>query len=171
MKMETANNGVAFHRPPNINHQDLTAFLTKLLGFFVDFFKLGQVFVSPVEVKLPGGQVREPDVVFVANENVSRINPKRITGAPDLIVEIVSLESVGRDFDTKFDEYQDAGVQEYWLIDPRLRRKQALFYRLNHDGLFKLANLDDGIYRSHVLSNFWLCTDWLWPTTRVISNL
>jgi Uma2 family endonuclease len=169
--VEWAHNEAIFHMPPNINHQDLTTFLSTLLRFYVDLFKLGRLFASPVEVKLPSGQAREPDVVFVANENLGQVTPQRIAGAPNLIVEIVSPESAGRDFDTKFDEYQDAGVQEYWLIDPRPRRKQALFYRLNPDGLFKLANLDDGIYRSSVLPKFWLRTDWLWQTPQALLAL
>ncbi len=166
--VEWADNETIFHMPPNINHQDLTTFLTKLLGVYVEFFKLGQLLVSPVEVKLPSGQAREPDVLFVSNEHLGRITAQRVDGAPDLIIEIVSPESVGRDFDTKFDEYQDAGVQEYWVIDPRPRRKQALFYQLGQDGLFKLANLDGGIYRSTILPNFWLRTEWLWQTPQAL---
>lgn len=169
--VEWVNNEAIFHMPPNINHQDLTLFLSALLRLYVDFFKLGQVFASPVEVRLPSGKSREPDVMFVSNERPSRITPQRIDGTPDLIVEVVSPESVGRDFDTKFDEYQDAGVQEYWIIDPRPRRKQALFYQLGQDGLFKLANLDGGVYRSAVLPNFWLRTDWLWQTPQTLLAL
>ena len=160
--VEWADNEAIFHMPPNINHQGITLFFSALLKLFVDHFKLGQVFASPVEVKLPSGQAREPDLLFVSNEHLDRITPQRIDGAPDLIIEIVSPESVGRDFETKFDEYQDAGVLEYWLIDPRPRRKQALFYQLSQEGLFKLANLDEGVYRSNVLPNFWLRTEWLW---------
>ena len=160
--VEWADNEAIFHMPPNINHQDLVTFLAQLLGLYVDLFKLGRLFVSPVEVRLPSGQSREPDVLFVSNEHLGRITSQRIDGAPDLIIEIVSPESAGRDFDRKFGEYQDAGVLEYWLIDPRPRRKQALFYRLGSDGLFKAANIEDGVYRSQALAGFWLKTEWLW---------
>ena len=123
--VEWADDEAIFHMPPNINHQDLTLFFSALLKLFVDHFKLGRVFASPVEVKLPGGQSREPDVLFISNEHLSRVAQQRIEGAPDLIIEVVSPESVGRDLDRKFGEYQDAGVQEYWIIDPRPRRRQA----------------------------------------------
>ena len=166
--VEWANNEVIFHARPNINHQDIVLFLAVVVGSFVDFFKLGHLLICPVEVKLPNGNSREPDVLFVSNEHLSRITPQRIDGAPDLIIEIVSPESVGRDFDAKFDEYQDAGVQEYWVIDPR--RKQVLFYQLGSDGLFKLANVDNGIYRSKIISGFWLRVDWLWQIPDALAS-
>ena len=160
--VEWVNNEAIFHMPPNLNHQDIGLFLAQLLGLFADFFKLGKVLISPAEVKLPNNTAREPDIFFVANAHLDRITAQRVEGAPDLIIENISPESAGRDRDDKFDEYQDAGVREYWLVDPWLRRQQVLFYQLGSEGLFKLTSLDHGIYRSAVLPNFWLNPDWLW---------
>ena len=162
--VEWVHNEAIFHMPPNISHQNITTFLAALLRFYVQFFKLGQIFASPIEVKLAEGISREPDVVFVLNRHLSRVTAQRIEGAPDLIVEIISPESVTRDLDQKFDEYQDAGVQEYWIVDPRPRRRQTLFYHLGADGLFKPINVENGIFRSLVVTNFWLQIDWLWQT-------
>jgi Uma2 family endonuclease len=61
----------------------------------------------------------------------------------------------------KFYEYEQAGVREYWLIDPD--RKQAEFYRRGEDGIFRLAFVGrEGVFRSDVLKGFWLKVEWLW---------
>jgi Uma2 family endonuclease len=79
-------------------------------------------------------------------------------------VEIGSPESIGRDRGDKFVEYEAAGVQEYWLIDPL--RQQAEFYQLDDKGLYRAAAIAaDGIYRSDVLTGFWLRVPWLWQSS------
>jgi Uma2 family endonuclease len=79
-----------------------------------------------------------------------------------VVIEIVSPESIGRDRGDKLVEYERAGVKEYWLLDPD--RQSAEFYELGADGLYHMARIDDGVYRSRVISGFWLRVDWLWMT-------
>jgi Uma2 family endonuclease len=79
------------------------------------------------------------------------------------LVEVISPESVARDRSDKFDEYQEAGVREYWVCDPRAPRQRADFWVLDESGLYRPAPPDeDGIYRSTVIPNFWLNVNWLW---------
>lgn len=111
----------------------------------------------------PGGPAREPDIIFVRSENRSQLTSRRFKGAPDLIVEVVSPGSVTEDRVHKFREYEQAGVHEYWIIDPRRHQQQADFYILDADGVFHSAPLDDqGIYHSMVIPHFWLDISWLW---------
>ena len=56
------------------------------------------------------------------------------SGRPDLIVEIISPESISRDQGRKLVEYESEKVFEYWLIDPI--RKEAEFYQLGEDNLY-----------------------------------
>ncbi|MFQ5615007.1 MAG: Uma2 family endonuclease [Anaerolineales bacterium] len=79
------------------------------------------------------------------------------------MIEIISRGSVTEDKVRKFSEYEQAGVREYWLIDPRRHRQQANFYILREDGRFYPAEVDNqGIYHSAMLPGFWLAVDWLW---------
>jgi hypothetical protein len=56
---------------------------------------------------------------------------------------------------------QEAGIPEYWLIDPQ--SQWAEFYQRDERGRFQHAPLDpQGIYRSRVIPGFWLRVDWLW---------
>ncbi len=74
-----------------------------------------------------GDLVYKPEVVFIRAERLPDIHEK-ITGAPDLVVEVVSKGSRRFDGETKKDDYQRCGVLEYWLIDPE--RKAMTFCRL-----------------------------------------
>lgn len=161
---EWVDGEVIVHMPPKPLHQDLVSFLDRLVGAFVDLYDLGKLYVSPIEVKLwPDGPSREPDLVFLSNSNRHRITSKRIVGAPDLIIEIVSTESVRRDRVDKHDEYEGVGVREYWVIDNRPGQRRALFHQLAPDGQYQRVPIEeDGVYRSAVLPGFWLRVDWLW---------
>ncbi len=78
-----------------------------------------------------------------------------------MVIEIVSPDSDRRDRVEKLQEYQQAGVREYWVLDPKL--KEALFYQLGADSLYQAIPPDsDGLYHSTVLAGLWLQVDWLW---------
>jgi Uma2 family endonuclease len=160
---EWVNGEVIVHMPPKTRHQDVTAFLMALLRFFAQFFQLGTILSAPYEMKLrPDGPSREPDILFVARENEVRFSDWRLEGPADLVVELVSDDSVSRDRADKFYEYQDAGVREYWLIDPRPGKERADFWVLDDTGRYQTVLPDeDRIYRSTVLPGFWLRIDWL----------
>jgi Uma2 family endonuclease len=159
--------------PASDHHQDLSGFLITVMRFYTEAQQLGWIRSAPFIMRTsvhPSG--REPDILFVAKERMQLVQPTFLDGPADLIIEIVSPESIGRDRGEKFVEYEAAGVAEYWLIDPL--RQQAEFYQLNDQGLYRAAALDaDGIYHSHVLTGFWLRADWLWkkPLPPVLSVL
>ncbi len=164
MHAEWVDGEVIVFMPPKTRHQLITGFLYKLLGFFASFFRLGEVLNAPFEMKLtPHGPSREPDILFVAKEHRNRLTEERLEGAADLVVEVVSGDSVTRDRVRKFTEYQAAGVREYWLIDSRPGHEQADFYVRDEQSKFRAVPIgEEGIYRSTVLPGFWLRVDWLW---------
>ncbi|MCS7240926.1 MAG: Uma2 family endonuclease, partial [Candidatus Bipolaricaulota bacterium] len=105
---------------------------------------LGVVVDAPFTMKLgPEGPVREPDLLFVAQENLERLKETHLEGPADLGVEIVSPESAARDQGTKFYEYEAAGVREYWLLDPD--REEAEFYMLR-EGRYRLVYPEGRIF-------------------------
>ncbi len=88
---------------------------------------------------------------------------ERLVGPADLIIEIISDDSVYRDRYKKFQEYRDAGGREYWVIDPRPNKQRSDFFRLDEAGEYELyATKDDERVTSHVLAGFWLQSAWLW---------
>lgn len=147
--------------PASKRHQLLVNFLAALLQHFVEANRLGLIISAPFQMKtgvdLPG---REPDILFVASDHLERLQDTYLAGAADVVVEIISPESLTRDRGDKFYEYEKGGVEEYWVIDPI--RQLAEFYRLDN-GVYRLAPMDnDGIYRSVRIAGLWLRVEWLW---------
>lgn len=146
----------------NTKHQRILVLLTTLFNFFLTIRSLGQVLLAGVPMKVGDDRpAREPDLLIVLNEHVSRIKPTYLDGPADIAVEIVSSESVERDRGKKLLEYEAAGVREYWLLDP-LRRDSAV-YALAEDGHYRRVPLDAaGRLASVVLPGFALHPDLLW---------
>jgi Uma2 family endonuclease len=161
---EWVDGEVITYKPLFLEHQIIVTLLAIVLREFVSILHLGEIIVVPFEVKLwPGGPSREPDLLFVSEGNLDKLSERRFEGGPDLVVEVVSPESARRDRVDKFQEYEQAGVREYWLIDPRPNRQQADFYERDESGVFVPAELgENGIFRSAVLPGFWLDVNWFW---------
>ena len=93
----------------------------------------GRVFISPLDVKFDEVNVPQPDIIYLAPDSRCVIEEKRLVGAPDLLVEVLSPGSIKRDRSDKFLLYERYGVREYWIIDPR-------------DQLVEVWQLKDGRY-------------------------
>lgn len=152
--------------PASNRHQALSDFLLALLLLFVQSRKLGTVRSAPFLMVLRDqNRAREPDLLFVRREHSDRIRESHLEGPADLVVEIVSADSISRDRGEKFVEYEEAGIPEYWLFDPQ--RKQAEIYRLQaaEEGPHRYNRVlpdPDGYFRSQILEGFRLRPEWLW---------
>ena len=161
---EWVNGETIIFMPPKPDHQRIVRFLSQLLGLFVEHVQLGELFFAPIEMKpTPESNAREPDILFVANKNLHQISETKLEGPADLIIEVISAESVKRDLEDKRLEYESEGVLEYWIIDSRPGKEDAKFYVLNKAGHYREVKPgQDGIYHSNVLPRFWLNVEWLW---------
>lgn len=147
--------------PVGDRHREVVRFLVRLFSDFLDAKPLGRVFFEPFQMRIAGaGTGREPDLFFVQNERLGSLRTAYFDGPADVVVEIISPESRARDRGEKFYEYEQAGVREYWLLDPD--RRSAEFYARDQEGVYRPLPLDDGVFRSTVLDGFWLRVAWLW---------
>jgi Uma2 family endonuclease len=148
-------------KPP---HQRLVRFLGSLVSAFVELLRLGEVLTAPCEMRIRvGGPSREPDILFVETEHLDRITGDRVEGPADLVVEIISPDSVRRDRFEKKNEYEAAGIPEYWVVDSRPGKRRTEFHQLGPNGKYVAAPVGrDGRYHAAVLPGFWLDTAWLW---------
>jgi Uma2 family endonuclease len=92
----------------------------------------GKAFIAPLDVTLADHSVVQPDVVYVTPENLGIVGDF-ITGAPDLLVEVLSHGTARRDRGEKLGLYAQSGVREYWLVDPTT---QQIEFLVNRDGAF-----------------------------------
>jgi len=113
-------NGVLFvANAPNLDHQFAVMEIAAELRNYAKAEGLGHVYVAPCEVHLSErSKPVQPDIFFVRQERLPERRAAFFDGAPDLIVEVISPSSIRLDRVTKFTEYEQTGVQEYWLADP-----------------------------------------------------
>jgi Uma2 family endonuclease len=154
---------LSYHNfPRTLKHQDLLGFLTTLTQVFAEEKDLGEVLGLKYLMYLPNvPSARQPDIMFVSNFNKHRLTEYYLNGAADLVIEIVSPESVVRDTQDKFEEYEAAGVKEYWIIDPKCRTVN--FYGFDENQKYKLLPISAaGKFESRIIEGLWIKTDWLW---------
>lgn len=171
---EWVDGEVVMLTPASRKHQRTVKFFLFLLEAYAVKHGSGEVLTAPFPVRLPVplSRGREPDILYVSKEKLPLLKETYMDGAPDLIVEVASPESLARDRGEKYVEYEAAGVREYWLIDPE--RQQAEFYRLGAEGRYRTVFAGSaGVYSSEVLPGFWLKADWLWqdPPPSVVECL
>jgi Uma2 family endonuclease len=108
-------------------------------------------------VRLWPGTIREPDILFVAREHSDCID-ERVYGPPDLVVEVLSPSTRRTDRHEKFYEYAQAGVGEYWMVDPDARTIEVFVLR---EGAYELLGKwsEGEEARSEVLVGFRVAVD------------
>jgi Uma2 family endonuclease len=147
---------------PSLKHQEIAGFLYCLMNLYNEKHAFGKVIQAPFAMKLEAiARGREPDILFVAHEREELFEKNYFNGAADVAVEIISPGTGRKDRGDKYFEYEVSGVKEYWLIDPD--RQHAEFYQLGDDKLYHTVNLGkDNIFRSAIITGFWIRVDWLW---------
>ncbi|HRQ39700.1 MAG TPA: Uma2 family endonuclease [Chloroflexota bacterium] len=166
-KAELINGVYVVSPPPLDSHEKIQGFLYALIREFAERHDLGEVRGSRTAVRLADNQVFEPDILFVAQERETIIQERGIFGAPDLVVEILSVSTARYDRGDKFMAYQSAGIQELWLIDPYGPAGTEFFQRQGNR-LQPIMPDADGWLLSLALPGFRLNTTWLWPADRFI---
>jgi Uma2 family endonuclease len=141
---------------PNLRHQDLIGRLHLALGnFLASHPGIGRAFLSPLDVIFTIHDIVEPDLVFVAGDQLEIMTEKNIQGAPAIVVEVVSKSTRGRDEQIKKELFERGGVGEYWIVDPD--RSQLIVHRGHSTGFnarIRLASADNAVLTSPLLPGF-----------------
>ena len=87
------------------------------------------LFRSDVQLDCDEKTMVEPDVLIVCDRD--KIINRCVYGAPDFIIEILSKSTKKKDSVIKLNKYLNAGVREYWMIDPM--KKKVIVYDFDHD--------------------------------------
>lgn len=147
--------GVHYVTPsPYLSHQELVGRLYLSIGNFLASRRhLGRVFVAPLDVVLSTHDVVEPDLLFVAGDQQSFLTEANIQGPPALVIEVLSPGTKRRDQGIKRKLFDEKGVREYWMVDPKAYRVSIC--RRAADGSFPLVDTPtsawDGILETPVL--------------------
>lgn len=129
---------------PNLGHQRVSSRLHGLLFSYVDGLHGScEVFHASFDVRLPLpphmatddqiDTVVQPDLCVICDP--SKLDAKGCIGAPDWVIEILSPGTSHKDFQEKFEVYEHAGVQEYWIVHPH--DDTLLTYQLDDTGTYQ----------------------------------
>lgn len=114
---------------PSTRHQSV---VTALCGALLRAQQAGygRAFVAPTDVVLhPVEAAVEPDLLFVAAHRIEIITEKKIDGAPDLVIEVLSDSTRERDLGVKLRQYARHGVRWYWVVDPDTQQVRVFAWR------------------------------------------
>ena len=122
---------------PIPNHQRISGKLEFVVRKFVTENNLGEVFYAPCDVYLDDENVVQPDILFISKDRLNIIGDKNIQSAPNLVIEIISENSVYRDMVQKKRLYARFGVKEYWIVIPEEKEVEVYILKGEAYQLYK----------------------------------
>lgn len=127
-KAEYINGTIYLQARPNTTHQRIISFINTEFGIYLK----GKACESFTEIEVRLKRVDDikllvPDISIVCDKDL--LDTRGCNGAPSLIVEIVSPSSVSLDYLIKLNWYKEAGVREYWIVNPM--KKTVIIYKLD----------------------------------------
>lgn len=121
---------------PQTRHQICKGNLFAAFWIYNKQHKVGTVLDAPSDVVLPGfANPVQPDIIFVLKKHRAIIKKEQVEGVPDILVEVLSPWNWNVDRQKKFKIYAQAGVPEYWIVDPD---KRAIELYALRDNVFHL---------------------------------
>jgi Uma2 family endonuclease len=96
-------------------HQRISGRLERLIQ---DLMPDGELFHAPIDVYFDDHNTVQPDIVWLADRSRCVAGEERLSGPPDLVVEIFSPSTEVRDRKAKYRLYERYGVREYWMVNP-----------------------------------------------------
>ncbi len=131
-RAEVFDGQIYYMASPSQSHQTvLTELLVAIRNYLRKKGSECQIFPAPFNVKLSDKPLTivQPDLMVVCDKK--KLDGKRCNGAPDFIIEIVSPGNPSDDYIRKAYYYKNAGVREYWIVDPRRKTVTINYFEAN----------------------------------------
>ena len=161
VRAEVFDGQIYYKASPSEIHQTISTELTTILNTYIKSKKGScKVFHAPFDVKLNDAPLTivQPDLMIVCDK--SKLDGKRCNGAPDFIIEIVSPSNPSDDYIRKAYYYKNAGVHEYWIVDPRRKTVTVNYFEGNiisvqypFDSIIKVNIYDDLLINFSEIAN------------------
>ncbi len=155
VRAELIDGQIYYQAAPNRTHQKILSALHICIGNYINANNGPcEVYPAPFAVKLFDDRknIVEPDISIICNPD--KLTDQGCTGAPDWIIEIVSPGNPDHDYIRKLNLYKDAGVREYWIIDPR-RDKIFVYFFDQDDFKVDMYTFQDKI-KVNIYEDFWI---------------
>lgn len=156
VRAELIDGQIYYMSAPSRIHQEILMFLSKTIANYIDSKKGPcKVYPAPFAVKLfseDDKNVVEPDISVICDPN--KLTDRGCTGAPDWIMEIVSSGNSSHDYVRKLNLYMDAGVREYWIVDPI--KKTVFVYHLEETKFEAAAYTFQDKIKVNIYDDLWI---------------
>ena len=139
---------------PSEDHQTISMELSTSINNYIRSQKGScKIFHAPFDVILSNDPLTivQPDIMVVCDKD--KLDGKRCNGAPDFIIEIVSPGNPADDYIRKLYYYQNAGVKEYWIVDPRRKTVTVNYFEKN---LLNIQYSFDSIIKVNIYEDLYI---------------
>ncbi len=143
---------------PGSNHQRVSKRLFSAINNYLTGRNC-EVFFAPFDVRIPRKSADDKDIITVFQPDLcvicdpTKIDEKGCLGAPDIVIEILSADNNIKELKYKFDIYKEAGVKEYWIVDPREQSVQ-IFLLIEGKFITRGYLFDEDKITSNILPGF-----------------
>ena len=156
IRAELINGQIYYMSAPSRMHQEILGFMFNTIFSHINSQKGPcKVYPAPFAVKLfseDDRNVVEPDISVICDPN--KLTDRGCTGAPDWIVEIISPTTASHDYIRKLNLYADAGVKEYWIVNPI--DQSVWVYFLEQDKFKATAYTFQGKIKVNIYDDLWI---------------
>ncbi|MEE8586426.1 MAG: Uma2 family endonuclease [Acidobacteriota bacterium] len=156
---ECLDGRIIMHSPASFQHENLFSFLLTLLRTCLEEKGGGIALGSRFPMRLDSRWSPEPDIMVVGEERRHQITQQRLEGPADFVIEIESESDPRLDLREKLPRYQEARIEEIWLIDPF---RQELVQVVRQDSGYTTRSCSQGQVKSQAVEGFWIKPEWLW---------
>lgn len=121
---------------PKRRHQAVQMALSNLL--YNSLVEKCSIYTAPFDVLLNSdgkSTIVQPDISIICDK--TKLTEQGCTGAPDLVIEILSLSTSKKDYGVKYDLYAENGVKEYWIVNPELNSVEVYVLENSNYTLYK----------------------------------
>lgn len=114
--------------PYSIHAKLVGALMAKISNYLDKHYPEHELILGPIAVNPDGRKINwvEPDILI--SSDPAKITEQYFIGAPDWVIEITSFDSRFTDYIRKTAVYYDAGVREYWIVDPEKERTMVFYF-------------------------------------------
>lgn len=114
---------------PTFDHQKIAGEIHRqIANYILENNGQCEAGISPIDVQLDCDDktMVQPDVLILCDSE--KIQKGRVFGAPDFVLEVISPSTKRKDYYKKLEKYENAGVREYWILDPYKRQLYVYFF-------------------------------------------
>jgi Uma2 family endonuclease len=123
------NNKLIMSPAPLDIHQVILNEINVEIAIFLRKNKIGQIRIAPYDVHFSKQNILQPDILFIKNENLDKVEKNGLYGVPDLVIEILSPSTSQLDYEEKKVVYERFGVEEYFIVDPNSKSVESFFLK------------------------------------------